>query len=107
MEAFLARQRYSGHKPAGELLATLRSAAEGRAGEAEMTARRQVVLALVATLTPLVAQIRALERQIASAVRAHPDGEIFLSLFRSAQQHDHRRDPAGRDRRLPRALPHP
>ena len=48
-----------------------------------MTARRQVVLALVATLTPLVAQIRQLERQIAAAVREHPDGEIFLSLFKS------------------------
>jgi transposase len=83
LEAFLARQRYSGHKPAGELVAKLRSAPEGRADEAEMTARRQVVLALVATLTPLVTQIRALERQIAAAVREHPDGEIFLSLFKS------------------------
>ena len=82
LEAFLAPQRYSGHKPASELLAKLRSAPEGRAGEAEMTARRQVVLALVATLTPLVAQIRQLERQIAAAVREHPDGEIFRSLFK-------------------------
>jgi len=49
-----------------------------------MTARRQVVLALVATLTPLVVQIRGLERQIAAAVRAHPDGEIFLSLFKGS-----------------------
>jgi len=83
LEAFLARQRYSGHKPAGELLAKLRSAPEGRAGEEEMSARCQVVLALVATLTPLVQQIRQLDRQIAAAVRAHPDGEIFLSLFKS------------------------
>ncbi|MGZ6576028.1 MAG: IS110 family transposase [Solirubrobacteraceae bacterium] len=83
MEAFLARQRYGGHKPAGELLAKLRSAPEGRAGEAEMTARRQVVLGLVATLMALVEQIKSLERQIAIAVREHPDGEIFLSLFKS------------------------
>ena len=83
LEAFLARQRYSGHKPAGELLAKLRSAPEGRAGEEEMSARCQVVLALVATLTPLVQQIRQLDRQIAAAVSAHPDGEIFLSLFKS------------------------
>ena len=82
LEAFLARQRYSGHKPPSELLAKLRSAPEGRAGEAEMTARHQVVLALVATLTPLVAQIRQLERQIAAALRGHPDGEIFRSLFK-------------------------
>jgi len=84
MEAFLADQRYSGKKPAGELVAKLRSAPDGRAGEGEMTARRQVVLALVATLSPLVAQIRGLERQIATAVRAHPDGEIFLSLFKGS-----------------------
>jgi transposase len=83
LEAFLSRQRYSGHKPAGELLAKLRSAPEGRAAEEETSARRQVVLALVATLTPLAEQIRQLDRQIAAAVRAHPDGEIFLSLFKS------------------------
>ena len=58
LEAFLSRQRYSGHKPVSELLAKLRSAPEGCAGETEMTARRAVVLGLVATLTPLVAQIR-------------------------------------------------
>ena len=84
MQAFLAGQGYSGKKPAGELVAKLRSAPDGRAGETEMTARRQVVLALVATLTPLVVQIRGLERQIAAAVRAHPDGEIFLSLFKGS-----------------------
>ena len=49
----------------------------------DLIARCQVVLALVATLTPLVQQIRQLDRQIAAAVRAHPDGEIFLSLFKS------------------------
>jgi transposase len=80
----LARQRYSGHKPAGELLAKLRSAPEGRTADEETTSRRQVVLALVATLTPLAEQIRQLDRQIAAAVRAHPDGEIFLSLFKDS-----------------------
>ena len=80
---FLAHQHYSGGKTASELLAKLKSAPEGRAGEAEGQARRTVVLALVAALKPLVAEIKALERQIATAVRAHPDSEIFLSLFRS------------------------
>jgi len=83
LQAFLARQRYSGHKPAGEVLAKLRSAPEGRAGETEMTARRQIMLGLVAALTPLVQQIKALERRIAASVREHPDGAIFLSLFKS------------------------
>jgi transposase len=84
MQAFLTGQGYSGKKPASQLVAKLRSAPDGRAGETEVIARRQVVLALVATLTPLVAQIRELERQIAAAVRAHPDGEIFLSLFKGS-----------------------
>jgi transposase len=82
LAAFPAREHYSGRKPASELLAKLRTAPESRAGEAEINTRRQVVLALVATLKPLVAQIRKLERQIAAAVREHPDGEIFLSLFK-------------------------
>jgi transposase len=82
VEAFLARQRYSGRqKPAG-LLAKLRRAPEGRVGEAELAARRALVLALVAAIKPLVDQIKQLDRQIAGALREHPDGEIFLSLFR-------------------------
>ena len=80
--AFLARQGYSGRKPARELLARLRQAPEGRAGEREIATRRQLVLALVAALNPLVHQIKTLERQIAAAVGEHPDGAIFLSLFR-------------------------
>jgi transposase len=42
------------------------------------------VLCLVATLKALLAQIKQLERQIATAVREHPDGEIFLSLFKDS-----------------------
>ena len=40
------------------------------------------MLALVAALKPLVEQIKQLTEQIATALREHPDGEIFLSLFR-------------------------
>jgi transposase len=80
--AFLARERYSGRKTASELLKKLRAAPQSRAGQAEMNTRRHIVLALVATLNPLVTQITALEQQIATAVREHPDGEIFLSLFK-------------------------
>jgi transposase len=83
LQAFLARERYSGHKPPAELLAKLRRAPEGRAGALEGQARRAAVLSLVAALEPIVAAIHQLERQIATAIREHPDGEIFLSLFRS------------------------
>lgn len=82
LSAFLARNRYCGRKTPAELLERLRSAPRGRAGEAETEARRTVVLTLVVALRPLVEQIGLLSSQIAGAVRAHPDGEVFLSLFR-------------------------
>jgi len=83
LAGFLARRGYCGGKPAAELLARLRRAPEGRAGRAEEEARRTAVLSLVAALKPLVEQIRVLDSRIACAVRSHPDGEVFLSLFRN------------------------
>jgi transposase len=79
---FLARNRYSGRRSPDELLARLRCAPESRSREAELEARRAVVLALVAALKPLVEQIRLLTSQIAGAIRTHQDGPTFLSLFR-------------------------
>lgn len=79
---FLARHGYCGRKGAAELLERLREAPGGRAGEAETEARRTVVLSLVAALRPIVEQVKLLSSQIAGAVRVHPDGELFLSLFR-------------------------
>jgi transposase len=83
LAGFLTRHGYSGRKGASELLKRLRQAPKGRAGEAERRARREAVMGLVATLGVLVEQIKSLEERIAKAVRAHPDGEVFLSLFRS------------------------
>ncbi|MCP9486188.1 MAG: IS110 family transposase [Gaiellaceae bacterium MAG52_C11] len=82
LTGFLARNRYCGRRTPAELLARLRSAPEGRAGETEQEARRAIVLALVAVLKPLVEQIKLLTSQIAGALRSHGDGQIFLSLFR-------------------------
>jgi hypothetical protein len=82
LASFLARHGYCGGKSAAELLARLRCAPEGRAQGAEEKARRTAVLSLVAALKPLVEQIGVLDSRIADAVRAHPDGEVFLSLFR-------------------------
>lgn len=82
LAAFLARHAYCGRKQPTELLAKLREAPQGRAGEAEIEARRAIVLALVAALRPIVAKISELTREIAHRVRAHPDGHVFLSLFR-------------------------
>jgi len=82
LEAFLARNGYCGRRSPERLLERLRGAPAGSCGEAEVEARRAIVLALVAALRPLVEQIRLLSSQIAGAVRSHPDGGIFLALFR-------------------------
>ena len=82
LAGFLARHGYSGRRSATELLQRLRQAPQGRAAELETEARRAAVLALVAALKPLVEQIKLVTSQIAGAVRVHPDGPIFLSLFR-------------------------
>ncbi|HEY2201245.1 MAG TPA: IS110 family transposase [Solirubrobacteraceae bacterium] len=84
LAGFLARQRYSGGQKPAELLAKLGRAPEGRVGEAELAARRSLVLALVTAIKPLVAQIKQLDEQIATAVHEHPDGDIFLSLFKGS-----------------------
>ena len=84
LQAFLARERYSGGQKPAQLLAKLRSAPEGCVGELELATRRQLVLTLVATLKQLGTQIKQLERQIATAIHAHPDGQIFLSLFKGS-----------------------
>lgn len=82
MAAFLAREGYSGGKSAGELIARLRSAPLGNGGEAELAARRAIVLGLVDALAPLVEQIAELTRQIRTTLAEHPDREIFAPLFR-------------------------
>ena len=82
LAAFLARHAYCGRRTPAQLLSKLRDAPHGRAGDAEIEARRAIVLALVAALKPIVAKISELTREIAHRVRAHPDGQIFLSLFK-------------------------
>jgi hypothetical protein len=84
MQAFLKRERYSGRQKPEALLAKLRSAPEGRVGELELTARRQLVLTYVAMVRTLNGQVKGLELDIRTAVRAHPDGPLFLSLFKQA-----------------------
>jgi transposase len=83
MQAFLQGERYSGGQQATALMAKLRSAPRARVGELELAARRQLVLSFVAMIRTLNTQIKELECRIRVHVRAHPDGEIFLSLFKS------------------------
>jgi transposase len=81
LAAFLKRHAYPGRKPARELLTRLREGAEGRAGELETQARRQIVLALVSALEPVVKRISELTIEIRHALEAHPDAATFRSLF--------------------------
>jgi transposase len=83
-EGFLKRERYSGAQKPAQLLHKLGRAPEGCVGEAEMAARRRIVLGLVQALKTLARELKTLEREIAAAVRAHPDGQIFLSLFKGS-----------------------
>jgi len=83
MHAFLKRERYSGGQHPTALMAKLRSAPRARVGALELAARRRLVLGFVAMIRTLNAQIKDLEREIRTQVRAHPDGQIFLSLFKS------------------------
>jgi transposase len=82
MARFLARHHYCGRKPAGELVTRLRRAACGRADQLETEARRQIVLALVAALEPIVARVSELTSEIRGALGDHSDGPTFRSLFK-------------------------
>jgi transposase len=83
MQAFLVRERYSGGQHPTALMAKLRGAPRSTTGALELAARRQLVLTYVAMIRTLNAQIKNLERQIRARMREHPDGRIFLSMFRS------------------------
>src|ERR1700683_5142276 len=83
MQAFLVRERYSGGQHPTASMTKLRSAPRVRVGELGIAARRQLVLSFVAIVRTLNAHIKDLARQIRTQLRAHPDGAIFLSLFKS------------------------
>ena len=105
LAAFLKRHRYTGRKPAGELLARLRNGAEGRAGVLEMVARRQIVLALVSALEPIVARISELTIEIRHALEARSRrSDVPLAVHRPGLV-DVRGDDARRDRRGDWSLP--
>jgi transposase len=82
MAAFLARNSYSGRTDPAELVARMRSAAQGTAGQVEVDARGAVVASLVCSLKSIVAEIAALDVRIREALAAHPDAAIFRPLFR-------------------------
>jgi transposase len=85
LEAFLARNHYSGRRGAAELLARLHNAPSGKAGELEAEAKGEAIQHLVAILDVVVARIKKLDAAVEHAVEAHPDGHIVMSFPRSGR----------------------
>jgi len=85
LAAFLARHAYCGRRSPADLLARLRTAPQGLAGEAECDAKGDLAQALVAVLEPLVAQIQRLNATIEHAVVQHADGAIVMSFPRAGR----------------------
>jgi transposase len=80
---FLRRHAYCGRRSPAELLTRLREAPLGRTGDAETEVSGELVHALVAVLTPLVAQIQQLAAAITAALVQHADGLLVQSFPRS------------------------
>jgi transposase len=80
---FLRQHAYCGRRPVTDLLARLRQAPPSQVGEAEAEASAEVVRALVAVLSPLLAHLQQLSAAIDAALPQHPDGPLVQSLPRS------------------------
>jgi transposase len=85
LAGFLAAHAYCGRRSPAELLARLRTAPAGRAGEAEAEAKGEIVRALVAALATLVARIAELTARIRHALAELPDGRLVMSFPRAGQ----------------------
>lgn len=83
MEAFLKGNGYSGKQSAEALIAKLREAPKGCAGQLEVEARGVLVLAQVALIEALVPQIKSLDKHITKAVAQIPAGRIIMSFPRT------------------------
>jgi transposase len=85
LAAFLAQHSYCGRRAPIELLARLRAAPEGRAGEAEADINGELVRALATILATLVAEIAKLTARLEHAVATLPDGQIVMSFPRDGR----------------------
>src|SRR5207245_9912993 len=83
MAAFCRKHGYSGGRSAAELVERLRRAPAGITAVAETAARKAAVLAYVGVIASLNAAIKDPDHEVATALGAHPDGQIFAYLPRS------------------------
>jgi len=79
LENWLRTQHYPQPARAEQLHAHLVAATRGTVGD-QADARAHITTALVAGLSALRAQIKALEEQIETQLHAHPDAVVFTSL---------------------------
>jgi transposase len=84
LDAWLAKQGYSGRTSAEDMHTRLLAAPRGITGEDAAT-QAHITRALLAVLTTLVEQIKTLSTQISRQLDAHADGHIFTSLPRAGR----------------------
>jgi transposase len=85
LAGFMAQHSYCGRRTPAELLARLRAAPVGLAGEAEAEAKGDLARALAAVLERLGLEIAKLSSRIEHAVAALPDGSILMSFPRAGR----------------------
>lgn len=85
LAGFLAQHAYCGRRAAAELLARLRAAPTGLAGDAEADAKGEIARTLATVLERLVTEIAKLSARIEHAVAELPDGKIVMSFPRAGR----------------------
>jgi transposase len=85
LAGFLASHAYCGRRSPTQLLDRLRAAPTGRASEAEVDAKGELVRALATTLETLVAEIARLSSRIEHDIAQLPDGQIVMSFPRAGR----------------------
>ena len=85
LASLMAQHGYCGRRSAAELLARLRAAPTGLAGEAEAEAKGEIARALAGLLERLVAEIAKLSSRTERAVADLPDGRIIMSFPRAGR----------------------
>lgn len=85
LAAFLKKNSYCGRRSPAELLARLRRAPAGRAGDLECEASGRLVHSLVAVLRTVVVQLRDLEKLIAERLADHPSASVVQSFPRTGR----------------------
>jgi transposase len=85
LAGFLAQESYCGRRSATELLARLRNAATGLAGDEEAEIKGELVKALAAVLATLVERLAGLTARLQHLVAELPDGQIMMSFPRAGR----------------------